>query len=205
VTAAGGEGFPVVCNVADEASVNAMVQAVIERYGRVDILVNNAAVLPPGGMTTIRPRHWELAVKVNVHGPFHAIRAVLPTMTAQGSGSIINVSSVTANEVHGPYGATKHSLEGLTVAFARELAGSGVTVNCLKPAGGIDTPGLRFAELEDSVYQNLPPADRYVEAAILLALLTPDQGTGLVCHDTEVIERWASEPLRSQLAALPRG
>jgi NAD(P)-dependent dehydrogenase (short-subunit alcohol dehydrogenase family) len=140
-----------------------------------------------------------------VHGPFHAIRAVLPTMTAQGSGSIINVSSVTANEVHGPYGATKHSLEGLTVAFARELAGSGVTVNCLKPAGGIDTPGLRFAELEDSVYQNLPPADRYVEAAILLALLTPDQGTGLVCHDTEVIERWASEPLRSQLAALPRG
>jgi citronellol/citronellal dehydrogenase len=203
VTAAGGEGFPVVCNTADEESVNAMVSTVLERYGRIDILINNAAILPPGSMTTVKPRHWELEMKVNVSGPFFVIRAVLPAMVGQRSGSIINISSKGADTFHGHYGVSKRALEAMTIAFSSEVAGLGIAVNCLKPVGAIETPGMHLGNHDESLFQGLPPADRYVEAAILLGLLTPDVGAGLIYDDAEVVARWASEPLRSQLAALP--
>ncbi len=104
VDEAGGVGFPVVCNVADPASIQAMVEAVLARYGRIDVLMNNAGVLPPGGIMQIPPKHWELEVKINFNGPFHATRAVAPTMIEQHSGSIINISSVGADNLSGHYG-----------------------------------------------------------------------------------------------------
>jgi citronellol/citronellal dehydrogenase len=179
-----------------------MVNTVIERYGRIDILINNAAILPSGSMTTVKSRHWELEMKVNVNGPFFVTRAVLPTMVEQGSGSI-NISSKGADMFYGHYGVSKRAIEAMTIAFASELADLGIAVNCLKPVGAIETPGMRLGDHEESLFQALPPADRYVEAAILLGLFTPDVGTGLIYDDAEVVERWASEPLRSQLAALP--
>jgi NAD(P)-dependent dehydrogenase (short-subunit alcohol dehydrogenase family) len=204
VTDAGGEGFPVVCNVADEESVNAMVSKVIDRYGRIDILMNNAAAWPPGSLQAVKPRHFDLGMRVNLNGSFYGIRAALPAMTEQGSGSIINVSSHAAdNYGQGVYGVSKRAIEALTIGFAAELAESGIAVNCLKPTGAIVTPGLLYGNLGDEVYRALPPPDRYVEAAILLGLITPDAGTGLIVDDSEVVARWASEPLRSQLAALP--
>ena len=124
VNEAGGEGLAVVCNVGDEASVEAMAAKVLDHWGRIDILMTNAAVQPAGFISTIRQKSWELEFNINVHGPFRCIRAVLPAMQAQKSGNIINISSVAAmGGSH--YGATKRAIEAMTIGLARELKDDG--------------------------------------------------------------------------------
>jgi citronellol/citronellal dehydrogenase len=212
---AGGEGLAVVCNVGDEASVEAMAANVMDVWGRIDILMTNAAVQPAGFISTIRPKSWELEFNINVHGPFRCIRAVLPAMQAQKSGNIINISSVAARG-GSHYGATKRAVEAMTIGLARELKDQGIAVNAMKPVGGIETPGLLFgrpqgagamapAPGQDPIARpapqayapgsrpGLPSPDSYVEAAILLAMQTPESFTGQVHNDAQLIERLASE------------
>jgi citronellol/citronellal dehydrogenase len=200
VEAAGGEALPVVCNVADMDSVEAMVAKTLDTWGRVDILMTNAAVQPQGMISTIRIKSWELEFNINVHGPFRCVRAVLPTMQMQKSGNIINISSVAAfGGSH--YGATKRAIEAMTIGLARELKDDGIAVNALRPVGGIDTPGLLFGRPASRPAGFVAPADRparpkpdsYVEAAILLALQTPDSFTGQVYNDAQLIERLAAD------------
>ncbi len=196
VEEAGGEALPVVCNVADTDSIQSAVDQVMAQWGRIDVLMTNAAIQPPGFISTIQPKHWELEFKVNVHGPFHCIRAVLPAMLEQGSGNIINVSSVAAQR-GSHYGATKRAVEGMTIGLAAELKEKGIAVNAMKPVGAIETPGLLFGRAPGQTgggragNPNIPPPDSYVEAAVLLAQQTPDSFTGQVCHDAELIRRLA--------------
>lgn len=204
VEEAGGEAFPVVCNVADNESVQAMVKQVLDKYGRVDILMNNAAVQPPGNNSTIQTRHWELEFRVNVHGTFYGCRAVLPAMIEQKSGNIINISSVGAlGGSH--YGATKRAIEALAIGLANEQRENGIAVNAFKPVGGIATPGLLFPRAPGQVGgprpsgEHLPPPDGYVEAAILLAMQTPETFTGQVVDDAQVIERLADEATKQHM------
>jgi citronellol/citronellal dehydrogenase len=199
VEAAGGEALPVVCNVADMDSVEAMVAKALDHWGRVDILMTNAAVQPQGMISTIKIKSWELEFNINVHGPFRCVRAVLPAMQAQKSGNIINISSVAAfGGSH--YGATKRAIEAMTIGLARELKDDGIAVNAMRPVGGIDTPGLLFgrpasrpAGFVAADRPARPKPDSYVEAAILLALQTPDTFTGQVYNDAQLIERLASD------------
>jgi citronellol/citronellal dehydrogenase len=189
VEEAGGEAMPVVCNVADADSIKAMVDLVLDKWGQIDVLMNNAAVQPPGGISVIEPRHWELEFKVNVHGPFHCARAVLPSMIERKSGSIINISSVAARG-GSHYGATKRALEAFTIGLANEQKANGIAVNALKPVGAIDTPGLRYRGAGTApvpMRANLPGPENYVEAAILLAIQTPDSCTGKVFDDAEAV------------------
>jgi NAD(P)-dependent dehydrogenase (short-subunit alcohol dehydrogenase family) len=206
VTEAGGEGFPVVCNVADYASVEAMVKQVLDKYGRIDILMTNAAVQPPGNVSTIQIRHWELEFRVNVNGPFYCIRAALPAMQSQKSGNIINISSVAADrETGGHYGATKRAIEAMTLGLANDLRADGIAVNALKPVGAIETPGLRFGHANDEERRfrsALAPADSYVEAAVLLAMQTVDTCTGGVFNDAQAVERFADAATKERLKAL---
>jgi len=140
VEEAGGEALPVVCNVADMASVEAMVAKTLDHWGRIDILMTNAAVQPQGMISTIKVKSWELEFNINVHGPFRCVRAVLPAMQARKSGNVINISSVAAfGGSH--YGATKRAIKAMTIGLARELKDDGIAVNALRPVGGIDTPG----------------------------------------------------------------
>lgn len=201
---AGGEGFPVVCNVADQASVQAMVDQVLARYGRVDILMNNAAVQPPGGISTIQPKHWELEFRINVNGPFYCIRAVLPSMIDHKSGNIINISSVAARPDSGShYGATKRAMEAITIGLANEQRANGIAVNCLKPVGGLDTPGIRYpkgrtgAPLDGE--RQFPSPDSYIEAAVLLAMQTPETCTGGVFYDNEAVDRFADPATKARI------
>lgn len=193
---AGGDALPVVCNVADNDSVESMARQVLDEWGQIDILMTNAAVQPPGFISNIQIRHWELEFKVNVHGPFYCIRAVLPSMLERGSGNIINISSIGARG-GSHYGATKRAVEAMTIGLANELKGKGVAVNCLKPVGGIETPGLLFGRAPGQVgggragNPNLPAPDSYVEAAVLLAMQTPETFTGEVRNDAEIIAQLA--------------
>jgi citronellol/citronellal dehydrogenase len=202
VEAAGGEALPVVCNVGDMDSVEAMVAKVLGTWGKVDILMTNAAVQPAGFISTIKPKSWELEFNINVHGPFRCIRAVLPSMQERKSGNIINISSVAAfGGSH--YGATKRAIESMTIGLARELKDQGIAVNAMRPVGGIETPGLLFGRPQmqagsTAPRQGLPSQDSYVEAAILLALQTPDTFTGQVYNDAQLIERLADEATKAR-------
>ncbi len=196
IVAAGGEALAVRCNVADAVDCDAMVREALRAFGRVDILINNAAVQPPGLMSTIPIRHWDLEVRVNLHGPMYCTRAVLPQMQSQHSGSIINVSSVAADHVAegraGHYGVTKFALEAMTKAFAAELAEWGIAVNALKPKGSVDTPGLRFARKARgaSIPADLPTPEAFVEACAILSTATGATFTGQVINDEDTIARF---------------
>ena len=222
VEEAGGEALPVVCNVADNDSVEAMVARVMDHWGQIDVVVTNAAVQPAGFISTIKLKSWELEFNINVHGPFRTIRAALPHMQAAKSGSIINISSVAAmGGSH--YGAGKRAIESMTIGLARELKDQGIAVNAMKPVGAIETPGLLFGRPQGAgagtpapgqpqirpppqayapgTRPQLPSPDAYVEAAILLALATPDTFTGQVFNDAQLIERLGSEADKTRYRA----
>jgi NAD(P)-dependent dehydrogenase (short-subunit alcohol dehydrogenase family) len=206
VAEAGSEALPVVCNVADYESVEAMIKTALDRYGRIDILMTNAAVQPPGGVSTIQIRHWELEFRVNVHGPFYCIRAALPSMIEQGSGNIINISSVAAARGGSPYGATKRAIESMTIGLANEVKDKGIAVNCLKPVGAIETPGVMFVYGGPGsgrrASSTMAPADSYVEAAVLLAMQTVQTKTGAVYTDAEALQALAEPGVYERFKAL---
>src|SRR5438876_579096 len=138
VEAAGARALAVPTNLADEADVAAMVATTVEHFGRVDILVNNAAITFVGDLDIPMRRH-DLVMEVNLRAPLLAIREVKGHMARQGGGAILNVSSVAALYPHPglmSYGMSKVALERLTVDAAMQLQRDGIAVNCFR----IDVP-----------------------------------------------------------------
>lgn len=139
VTAAGGTAIGVTVDVADPASVDRMVETTLETFGRVDGLINNAALFKTvtvGAFEDIPIEEWDDVMAVNVRGPWLCSRAVIAPMRAAGSGRIINISSNTAwKGVPGflHYVTSKSAMIGFTRALAREVGGSGITVNTVAP------------------------------------------------------------------------
>jgi NAD(P)-dependent dehydrogenase (short-subunit alcohol dehydrogenase family) len=139
IRGAGGTGMAVKVDVADETSVDAMVDAVVNEWGRVDVLINNASVfstLEKKPFDEIPLAQWEQVLKVNVTGTYVCVRAVAAHMRRAGFGRIINVSSDavtrgTVNYLH--YVTSKSALIGMTNSLARELGPHGITVNCVRP------------------------------------------------------------------------
>lgn len=191
---AGGRAFPVLCDVGDVASIQAMARAVLDEFGRLDVLITNAIYYCAESFLTITPEQWETSLRVNVGGVLHAIQAFAPAMVAQGCGSIITVSSVAAQK-GSPYGATKRAVLGVTVGFAEELKPHGIAVNALRPVAAIDTPGWRgsrpAAVLRTRAHRISPP-DSYVEAAILLAMQTAETSSGQEYTDAQAVKRFGA-------------
>jgi NAD(P)-dependent dehydrogenase (short-subunit alcohol dehydrogenase family) len=189
----GGSALPIVCDVADRAEVQRMVGEVLERWDRVDVLLNNAAFVTAEGegAASVPVQLFERMLRVNVLGAFEVIRAVLPAMRRQSRGNIINVSG--RSRTHGsPLEVTKTALETLTAGLASELRSFGVACNALRPAGFIDTPGaLLNREVKP---RDFMPPNSYLEAAVLLAAQTAASYTGQIKTDAEVIRDLADEP-----------
>jgi NAD(P)-dependent dehydrogenase (short-subunit alcohol dehydrogenase family) len=138
IEAAGGSALAVPTNLAVPAEVEAMVAATVARFGRLDVLVNNAAVTFVGDLEISLKRH-ELVMAINLTAPLVAAQAAVPHMKAAGGGRILNVSSVAAlMPLPGlmSYGISKVGLEHLTVDLARMLQADGIAVNCFR----IDQP-----------------------------------------------------------------
>ena len=160
----GGRALAVSTDVSDAASVRAMVAAALARFGRIDVLVNNAAVfatLKPQRFDEIPEAEWDRVMAVNVKGVWNCARAVAPAMRAQGGGRIVNVASAivakgTALLLH--YVTSKGAVVAMTRALARELGPDRITVNAV-------APGLI---LSDTVQAN-PDLTEFQGAAIMQA------------------------------------
>jgi len=138
----GGAALAQRCDVADPAAVAALAEAARRRFGRIDILINNAAVLGPiNRIAETDPAEWAAAMTINAVGAYHAIRAVLPDMVAVGGGTIVNVSSGAAHralEGWSAYCASKAALAMLTKSVAEEYGRAGIRVFGFGP-GVVDT------------------------------------------------------------------
>ncbi len=123
-------------DVADSAAVDAAVQAIRDEFGRIDILINNAGITRDGTLVKMEDAAFDQVIDVNLKGVFHCGRAVGRVMVEQGSGSIVNTSSVVA--LYGNFGqtnyvASKSGVIGMTRVWARELGRKGVRVNAVAP------------------------------------------------------------------------
>ncbi|MFI5040383.1 MAG: SDR family NAD(P)-dependent oxidoreductase [Acidimicrobiales bacterium] len=166
IDAAGGSSLAVSVDVSDVASTEAMAAQVVAHMGRIDILVNNAALWGDLQMAPImdtEPSYWDRVMGVNLKGVWLCMRAVLPTMRAQGTGRIVNVSSIGAWMPGSVYGTTKAAVNQLTFAAAAELAPSGITVNAVAP-GMIDNEATRRqvpAEHLEAMLAAMVPVGRF--------------------------------------------
>jgi len=147
IRAAGGRAQYQHTDVTDAASVEAMAQAALQSFGRIDILINNAALfghLTPKPFEQIDSHEWDHLMAVNVRGAFECAKAVLPAMRRQRYGKIVNIASGTAFKgtpmlLH--YVTSKAAVVGMTRSMARELGPHGITVNAVMP-------GLTKTEVE---------------------------------------------------------
>lgn len=141
IGATGGAAIAVRTDVSDEASCQAMAKAAIDAFGRIDVLVNNAAIFATVPMSRspfdeIDPSEWDSMMRVNLRGTWLACRAVIPQMREQNYGKIINISSGTAlkgspSRIH--YVTSKAGILGFTKTLANEVGGANICVNCVAP------------------------------------------------------------------------
>ena len=159
LTAAGYRAVGIRTDVREGADLDAMASLALEAFGRIDILVNNAALFATVPMSRapfdqIEVEEWDRMMAINLRGPWLASRAVYPAMKQQGYGKIINISSGTAlkgsnNRIH--YVTSKAGILGFTRTLAREMGPAGITVNCLAPGSTLseaepDAATLAFRE-----------------------------------------------------------
>ncbi|MEU8842179.1 SDR family oxidoreductase [Streptomyces roseus] len=146
INAAGGTAAFRRLDVTDAADVRAFVAAASERYGRLDVMVNNAGVMPLSPLDALAVDEWDLMIDVNVRGVLHGIAAALPVMRAQGAGQIVNIASVGAYEVSptaAVYCATKFAVRAISEGLRQESDGR-VRVTLV-------SPGVTESELADHI------------------------------------------------------
>jgi NAD(P)-dependent dehydrogenase (short-subunit alcohol dehydrogenase family) len=194
-------------DVRDAASIRDCVQLTVAEFGRVDIIVNNGAIMVPGSIQTILSRHLDLIWQINLRGPLLLIREALPHMRAAGSGHIINISSRTAI-FPGPgpyqraaagslsfYGMVKSGLEHYSQSLAMELQDASIAVNVLSPDGGVRTTGFLFQE-DHPVNPELDfePAGHMGAAAAWICAQPPAEFTGNIVFDEELCAEMGLQP-----------
>jgi len=155
----GGEVVGYGLDIADEAAVDRVVNAVAERFGRVDVLVNNAGATKDNLVLRMSSEEWNRTIGVNLGGLFHCTKRVLKTMLRQRSGAIVNISSIvglTGNAGQANYAAAKAGIVGFTKSVAKEYATKGIRANVIAP-GFVATdmtasiPDTKRKELTDRI------------------------------------------------------
>jgi len=136
IAAKGGEAFAVKMDVADIDQIKSGFKSILEKFGKIDILVNNAAITRDGLAIRMKPDDWDAVIRTNLTGAHFCIQQVLSTMMKARAGRIINISSVVAesgNAGQANYVAAKAGIIGLTKAIAIEIASRNITVNAVAP------------------------------------------------------------------------
>lgn len=182
-----------------------LVETVERELGRVDVLVNNAAVTYFEPVAEFRPRHYELMFDVQVRAPFELSQRVLPGMRERGAGWILNISSPAAFHPQGPpyaaampggtvYGMCKAALERFTTGLAAEEHAHGIAVNVLSPSGLVPTPGVVHHHLDELVpEEHHEPVGYMVEAAHALCTGDPATLTGRIAFSQALVQELGLE------------
>ena len=178
-------------DVANETAVSEWTDQVVKRYGRIDVLVNNAGITRDALLLRMKAADWDLVMNVNLKGAFLCTRAVVRYMAQQRSGRIVNVASVVGvvgNAGQANYVASKAGLIGLTKTVAREFAARGITVNAVAP-GFIETQmtAVLSEKVKEGFLSQIPlgRAGTAEEVASAVTFLASDQAaylTGQVLH-----------------------
>ncbi len=202
---AGGHALALRLEMRDPGSIESCVAATVEHFGRIDIVVNNAAAFVGNLLGRIEPRHVDVMMQVNVRGPLAMVRAALPHLRAaaeqEGTAHVLNISSRAAR-FPGPgpyasrtdaraaaaplYGTTKAALERLTQELAIELEADRIAVNALSPQGGINTPGVLFGRSDpENPRLDFEIAEQMAKAALWI-VRQPPSWTGHIVYDEEL-------------------
>jgi len=174
-------GVAVQADVTKDKDVARVVETALSHFGRIDILVNNAArgmryvseefMTSPVSFWQCEPDVWRTIMDTNINGVFLMTRAVVPHMLQQGAGKIINITinqETMQRPGFSPYGPSKAALESMSSIWAKDLDGTGVTVNMLLPGGPTDT-GMIPSGLPEAIRKNLLNPDVVAPAAVYLA------------------------------------
>jgi 3-hydroxybutyrate dehydrogenase len=185
---AGGRAIYHAADMTRPAEIADMVAYAQREFGRLDILVNNAGVQHVAPVDEFPPEKWDQIIAINLSSAFHAIRAALPIMKAQGRGRIVNIASahgLVASPFKSAYVAAKHGILGLTKTVALEVAQAGITCNAICP-GYVKTP-LVEAQIADQAKARGLSEDQVMREVILAAQPTKrfvefDQLAGLLLY-----------------------
>ncbi|OWT72770.1 MULTISPECIES: SDR family oxidoreductase [unclassified Achromobacter] len=179
ITAAGGTARAYELDVTDKAQVEAVVAATVRDFGKVDVLINNAGLMPIRPMAEVNTDEWDAMIDVNLKGTLYGIAAVLPRFFAQGDGHIINLSSVAGVKVFAPggtvYSGTKFAVRAISEGLRQEV-GDKIRVTSIEP-GAVDSE-LKYstsgtaAETVLNFYKDAIPAES-VARAIAFAIEQP--------------------------------
>lgn len=192
IVAAGGEAFAVKVDVADADQIKSGFKQVIEKFGGLNILVNNAAITRDGLAMRMKQDDWDAVIRTNLTGAHLCMQQALPTMIRARAGRIINIASVVAqmgNAGQANYVAAKAGLIGLTKAMAIEIASRNITVNAVAP-GFIETPmtDVLSEEVKAQLKTRIPlgrmGSARDVAAAIVF--LASDEAAYITGHVLDV-------------------
>ena len=204
ITAAGGRAMSITTNLREPDSIRSLVDQTTDRFGRLDIVVNNAAVVAAGRLEAIEDRHIELMWQVDLRAPLLLVKYSLPFLNTVG-GDILNISSSAARfpgpgpyaePPRGPggadlmYGALKSALDRATQALALELQDDRIKANALSPGEGVRTPGTVFARGMEVPHGGYDVADWMGRTAVWICE-QPLSYTGNIVFDTDFRDRVA--------------
>ncbi|MFI5052943.1 MAG: SDR family NAD(P)-dependent oxidoreductase [Acidimicrobiia bacterium] len=164
--------FGVAADLGDRVAAAGLVQRVLDHWGRIDVLVNNAAIAPRTAITRVTDEEWDTTIAVNLTAPMVITRATVPAMKQAGRGVILNVISgagITGTIGFSSYAASKGGLAGLTMTLAQELPRFGIRANCLSPAALTDMLRQLPPELLDNMVKaGLPTVEGVADVALFL-------------------------------------
>jgi len=147
LTSRGGNALAIATDVVDRHQVSRLVDTAVDTYGRVDVMINNAGLMPQSLLTRLKIEEWDRMVDVNIKGVLYGIAAALPHMVRQKSGHFVNVSSVAGHKVRSGgtvYSATKHAVRVISEGLRQEVKPYGIRTTIISP-GAVDT------ELPDTI------------------------------------------------------
>jgi NAD(P)-dependent dehydrogenase (short-subunit alcohol dehydrogenase family) len=204
VRAEGGQAIAVKCDIVREADVEAMVARTLAEFGRVDVLVNNAAIYPRYDSLKVTPEEFDLNIHVNVRGPYFTMKHVLPHMMAQRSGSIINITSGAATRTSRTgatdtdlimYSVTKAAMQRLTTYLSEDMRPYNIAINALSP-GTVYTEGLADAvtpgfDFSKDTHEWRAATPEYLGPPLIyLAQQTAETLTGQILRTPEFGKTW---------------
>ena len=196
VRAMGREALPLKCDISSAEDVNGMIKNTLKQFGHIDVLVNNATSIVWWQPVLELPiEDYTSVITTNLVGTFSCIKAVLPTMMEQRSGSIINISSKAAHQtgrlIAGlPYGVSKAGLEQLTRGLVDELRQYNIAINSVKPGKSIGTPKQEEHAGPNADRSNWQSSELIVKSCILFAQQDGKGINGVVATDEEVDQQY---------------